>query len=159
MPFTNRPCSAWPPALRLAAALLLAIGAGCTPDSQLGEAAARERLRREIHRVHREQDSAGLLNLYYLEGVKPRDLRLIRFAIENEIGLPVREVRFTNLTPNDGIDYTFEGEAYGPTLEPELKMEVEYATEDRLTVAYLIGFHEGEYRLVTARPTGAEAAE
>lgn len=127
---------------------------GCSPESQLGEKAARERLRKNIIEVHERGDSQGLLDLYFLEGVEARDLRLLRLAIENEIYLKIRRARFVPLTPADGIDYEYQGTRYGPTLRPEMKLEVEYDAEDRLTVSYLIGFHQGDYRLITARPLG-----
>ncbi len=133
--------------------LLLGLSA-CGPQSQLGERAARERLRKDFISVHEHGDREGFLGLYFLEGVLERDVALIRLAIENEIHLPIAQISFEDLGAEDQIDFQYQGQQYSPTLPPKLKMVVRYASEDHLTISYLIGFREGAYYLITARPFG-----
>ncbi len=138
----------------IAACLFLA---GCSGDSVLAEKAARERLKQALLAAHEADDPEALLGLYALDGVEDRDLRLIRFAVESEVALPVRSIRFYPLDPGDTIDYVHAGKRYRPTVEPRLKLEVRYDTEDRLTALSLVGFRDGAYQLVAPRPV--ESAE
>jgi hypothetical protein len=116
------------------------------------DAVSRQELKAQFKKAHRNQDPDGLLDLYYMEGVRKEDQILIRIAARNEVVLPVAKIHFESPGKGDIIDYELEGRRYEATLPVRLKLVVRYATPDSFTASYLLGKKDGRYYLVTSRP-------
>lgn len=123
--------------------------------SELGEEAARERLRKAFTAASDAQDAEAMLNLFCWDHVEDRYRAMIEIAVRNEITYPLRNITFHNIEPLDSIDFDFKGTPYTANLEPRLRMGVEYSTEDFFTVSYLLGFQDGAYKLINAAPKDA----
>ncbi|MCH2154527.1 MAG: hypothetical protein MK080_00820 [Opitutales bacterium] len=121
-------------------------------DSQLGESAARERLRNDYLKAVAQQDFEAMVELYHWEHVEPRYRQLVLVALRNELPMEVRDITFHDLEPGDGIDFEFQGEPYTGNLTPQLRMGVEFETEDFFSTSYLLGFHVGRYKIINAVP-------
>ena len=132
--------------------MLLVLLSGCGPDSALSRAHAGQRLKKEFRAAHREQDPDRLLNLYYLEGVRDSDRTLLKIAARDEVVLPLQSLKFKPAGPEQVISYTFEGLEFESTLPVEKTLSVRYSTPDSLTLSYPVGYREGRYFFVTARP-------
>lgn len=96
-----------------------------------------------------------MLALYELSGSTKQTVSLLKSALINELGLPIARIEFEPLSgrPEENIHYTHNGIEYGPTLEPQLRMRVSYATEDGFESLYSIGKNAtGQWRIVSSRP-------
>lgn len=131
--------------------VVLLIVTGCD-RSALGEQSARERLRNQYVEASNNGDFEALKRLFHWENVDPRYRQLIEISIRNDLPIPVRRITFSTLLPEDSIQFEFRGMPYVQNLEPRLRMTIEYDSEDFYTSAYLIGFVDGEYRIVNAMP-------
>lgn len=123
--------------------------------SELGEEAARERLRIAFKDASEHRDADAMLALFCWDNVEERYRAMIEIAVRNEIHYPLKKITFHPIEPNDKIDFDFKGTPYTANLEPRLRMGVEYATEDFFTVSYLLGFQDGAYKLINAAPVNA----
>lgn len=139
----------------LLALILFSSGCGSEPGSPY----ARHQLKTAFKQAHRQEDAGALMDLYFLEGVRPEDRALLRVAARNEVVLPIASIRFEAAGPEDRIDYILDGVRYEPSLPVSLKMVVSYRSEERLAAAYLVGVREGRCFLVTARPVPGSEAE
>ena len=110
----------------------------------------------EEFRIASQADTVEpMLALYALEGTEKQTIRMLKEAIEYELNLPISSIQFEPLTgaPEERIDYVHDGVAYGPSLEPRLRMRVLYALEDQFTSLYTVGqLPDGTWRIVCARP-------
>ncbi len=96
-----------------------------------------------------------MLALYNLEGSDQRTINLLKAALLNELGLPIKRIEFKPLSgaPEERIDYIHNGVHYGPSLEPLYRMQVTYDTEDGFTSLFSVGrTKKGEWRIISARP-------
>ena len=96
-----------------------------------------------------------MLALYELSGSTEQTVSLLKNALINELGLPIARIQFEPLSgrPEESIHYTHNGTEYGPTLEPQMRMRVSYATEDGFESLYSIGKNTtGRWRIVSSRP-------
>ncbi len=97
----------------------------------------------------------AMLAIYALEGTTENTKNLLKNAILYELGLPIQSINFEPLTglPEESIEYTHQGVDYIATLEPRLRMRVQYATEDRFESLYCIAQNgAGKWRIVSSRP-------
>lgn len=97
----------------------------------------------------------AMLAIYALEGTTENTKNLLKNAISYELGLPIQSISFEPLTglPEESIEYTHQGVDYIATLEPRLRMRVQYATEDRFESLYCIAQNgAGKWRIVSSRP-------
>lgn len=133
--------------------LLVLLLSGCGAVDSLERAWARQELKRAFKQAHRDQDPQALMDLYFLDGVRPEDRVLLRIAAREEVVLPLQSLQFSQPEPETTIHYTFEGQVYEPTLPVDLEMAVQYSNPDYLKVTYLLGYNRGKFYLVTARPT------
>lgn len=120
--------------------------------SELGEEAARERLRKAFTEASNNRDIPAMLDLFCWDNVEDRYRSMIEVAVQNEIHYPLKKITFHPIKPDDSIDFDFRGTPYVANLEPRLRMGVEYTTEDFFTVSYLLGFQDGAYKLINAAP-------
>ena len=110
---------------------------------------------RQFRTATKSANLSTMLELYHLEGTDQETLRMLRAALQTELGLPITQITFEPLTgsPDERIDYEHEGQRYGPTLEPKLRMRVRYATEDRFTSLFTLGQrYDGAWRIISSRP-------
>lgn len=108
-----------------------------------------------FRQANRAEDISPMLDLYHLDGVEKRTIRMLEQALQFELGLPVESIDFEPLSgaPEECIDFTREGVHYGPSLRPSLRMRVVYSVEDRFTSLFTLGRRpDGEWRIVCARP-------
>lgn len=101
------------------------------------------------------EDMGAMLSLYALEGIKEKDLAILKTALSFEIGLPIQSISFQDLTgtPEESIAYQHQGIQYKASLVPKLRMVVEYAVEGQLTSKFSIGQNpKKEWQIITAIP-------
>ena len=130
--------------------LLSACTSGPQDSSSLEDFAERFREANDAENVE------PMLALYELEGSSKRTISLLRNALLFELGLPIQSIEFEPLSgaPEEQISFTHQGIRYGPTLQPKLRMQVRYATEDGLASNYTIGKNaEDNWRIVSSRPS------
>jgi hypothetical protein len=143
---------------RAAAALLgaaLAVLAACAPSGQDPSGEGLDAFAERFREANRSGTVAPMLELYHLEGVDADTRRMLRTALEYELGLPIADIGFEPLSgaPEETIAFEHEGVAYGPTLEPRLRMRVRYGVEDQLSSLFTLGKRgDGAWRIVCAAP-------
>lgn len=140
--------------LLLFSATLLALTA-CQPKPT--EQAGLEAFAQAFREANQAADIEPMLSLYALEGVTDQTTSLLKNALLYELGLPIRSIGFEPLSgaPEERIAYEHQGIRYGPTLEPELRMRVRYATEDSFESLFTISQNsQGAWRIVSSRPVG-----
>jgi hypothetical protein len=96
-----------------------------------------------------------MLAIYALEGTTENTKNLLKNAVLYELGLPIQSIEFEPLTgsPEESIEYTYQGVNYIATVEPSLRMRVRYKTEDHFESLFSIGQNgTGEWRIVSSRP-------
>ncbi|MEN8662345.1 MAG: hypothetical protein ABF322_05045 [Lentimonas sp.] len=136
----------------LGLALAIILVSACTPKAEYSEGL--ETLRKEFEAANSAASIQPLLALYYTEGCDDASLTLLKSALINELGLPIKEITFEPLSgaPEEEIRYTHNGVEYGPSLEPGYRMRINYNVEDRLTSLFTIGrTGNGDWRIVCAR--------
>jgi hypothetical protein len=123
-----------------------------------GAEGARQRLderqdnfRRAYLEARQALDAEQMMALYFLEGVTAEERRLLRLALEFEIDLPVRGFSFQPLRSGSQLAALYDRDLQVLTIDPVGIVEVVYETEDRFTNVYLLGLHEGSYRIAYAR--------
>ncbi len=140
--------------------LTIALVSACAPKADYSEAL--ETLRDEFKAANNAATIQPLLSLYHTEGCDAATLTLLKSALNNELGLPIKAISFEPLTnaPEESIDYTHNGVQYGPSLEPGYRMRVYYNVEDDLTSLFTIGQTEnGDWRIVCAKPIAQSSAD
>ena len=133
--------------------LMVALFPACTPKSENRDGL--ETLSKEFKAANNATDIQPLLALYYIEGCDDASLTLLKSALTNELGLPIKAITFEPLSgaPEELIHYTHNGVDYGPSLEPGYRMHIAYKVEDGLTSLFTIGQTEsGDWRIVCAKP-------
>ena len=96
-----------------------------------------------------------MLALYSLDGSTDRTKIMLKNALLYEHGLPILSISFEPLigSPDEQIEYTYEGIKYGPSLKPIYRMRVRYRTEDRFESLFTIGKNpQGAWRIVSSKP-------
>lgn len=138
--------------LRLLYATLLALTA-CQPKAP--SEAGLEALAAAFREANQAPDIEPMLALYELDGATDQTMAMLKNALLYEHGLPIRSIEFEPLTgaPEERIAYEHQGVRYGPTLKPELRMRIRYATEDRFESLFTIGQNsQGAWRIVSSKP-------
>lgn len=153
-----RGCSKWLVcAIGLAAATLLLLNAlACRPQSRIDPQL--DAFAEAFRSANQAPDVSSMLELYAHEGSDPRHLSSLKSALQDELGLPIQSIEFQPLTgaPDEQIDFSHNGIVYGPTLTPQLRMQVHYATADEFTSRFTLGrTTAGEWRILCARPLPA----
>ncbi|MGB0415967.1 MAG: hypothetical protein ACPGKS_03900 [Coraliomargarita sp.] len=142
----------------LGAALVLILGA-CSPGN-LAEAKL-ERLKQDFKAANQADSIEPMLALYHLEGANDSTVRLLKNALDYELGLPIASIEFEPLTgaPEECIHYTHDGVEYGPSLPPSYRMRVDYKVEDRFSSLFTIGLcPDGNWRIICAKPKSGKRA-
>ena len=96
-----------------------------------------------------------MLELYCLDGSDELSIKHLKRAIQYELGLTIKKIEFEPLfgAPEETIQFTHNGNQYGPTLEPRCKMRVTYEGKDRFTSLYTVGkTNSGIWRFISAKP-------
>ena len=130
-------------------ALLAGCGSENHPEPGLAE------LAQAFQYANQAETITPMLALYHTKGSDDRTLTLLKGALEYELGLPIRAIQFEPLSgaPEETIDFTHDGVAYGPSLKPHYRMRVIYAVEDQFTSLFSVGkTPEGTWRIVCATP-------
>ena len=130
-------------------ALLVGCDSGNYPEPGL------DVLAQEFKEANQAEDIAPMLALYQTQGSDARTLTLLKGALEYELGLPIKRIDFEPLSgaPEENIDFTHDGVAYGPSLKPRYRMRVIYAVDDQFTSLFSVGKSPtGEWRIVCATP-------
>lgn len=134
--------------------LFLLFSLGCSSESRPSEPGLND-LAKAFQAANQAASVDSMLSLYHLDGCDDRTINMLKGALDYELGLPIEQVEFESLSgaPEEVIEFTHDGTAYGPSLEPRYRMRVTYAMEDQFTSLFSIGkTTEGEWRIVTARP-------
>jgi hypothetical protein len=108
-----------------------------------------------FRKANKADSTSPMLDLYHLDGVEERTVRMLELAIEYELRLPIESIEFAPLSgaPEESIDFTHNGIAYGPSIEPQLRMRVVYAMEDKFTSLFTLGqLPDGQLCIVCAKP-------
>jgi hypothetical protein len=125
----------------------------CRPSSDLP--AGLDTLSANFQSANQAETIEPMLALYCLEGCDELTISRLRGALRFELGLPIQSVNFEPLTgaPEETIEFTYNGVAYGPSLEPRYRMRVVYAVEDHFTSLFTVGQHRsGEWQIICAKP-------
>ena len=96
-----------------------------------------------------------MLALYSVDGLTDRTKIMLKNALLYEHGLPILSINFEPLigSPDEQIEYTYEGIKYGPSIKPIYRMRVCYRTEDRFESLFTIGKNpQGAWRIVSSKP-------
>ncbi|MGB1126860.1 MAG: hypothetical protein ACPG3X_00640 [Opitutales bacterium] len=142
-----------PAIMRLTFCSIVFIICGCEP--RLPETSGLDRFANSFKAANQAETIHAMLDLYDLTGSGEQTLQLLKPALQNELGLPIQSISFEPLrgAPEEKICFEFGGKQYGPTLEPKLRMRVQYATEDGFSSLYTIGQGTGgRWRIVSSRP-------
>lgn len=134
--------------------LFFTLSLGCNSDSRRADPGLEE-LAAAFHTANQAASIDSMLGLYYLDGCDKRTIDMLKGALDYELGLPIEHIEFEPLSgaPEEVIEFTHDGTAYGPSLEPRYRMRVTYALEDNFTSLFSIGkTPAGDWRIVTARP-------
>mgnify|MGYP006274024543 CR=1 FL=1 len=134
------------------ALLFLFFFSGCGLIESLERFQAKRTFKQAFRQAHWKEDPQALMDLYYLEGVRPEDRTLLRITARKEVVLPLQSVAFSEPAAGTTIHYTYKGRVFGPTLPVEKQMTVQYSNPDYLKVTYLLGYMNNQFYLVTARP-------
>lgn len=113
---------------------------------------AKSELRRAFIQAHEEADVDALVALYYLEGVRESDRMLLRMAAAEEVRLSLESVVFAPVGDTDPYGDGTDPTSLVGSLPVSGLMVVSYATPERLTAAYPIGFEGGKAWLAAPRP-------
>lgn len=132
--------------------LVFLLFSGCGLQESLERFQAKRTLKQAFRQAHFQEDPQALMDLYYLEGVRPEDRTLLRIAAREEVVLPLQSLAFSEPSSGITIHYTYEGQTFGPTLPVEKEMIVQYSNPDHLKVTYLLGYRDKKFFLITARP-------
>ena len=106
-------------------------------------------------KANSDEDMDAMLSLYATEGLKERDLAILKTALSFEIGLPIQSLRFQELSgaPEESIAYEHESIEYKASLAPKLRMLVTYADKGQLRSKFSIGRNsKKEWKIITAIP-------
>ncbi len=134
--------------------LLLGAALGCSPGSEARDAGL-DSLEAAFRAANKAETIEPMLALYHTEGSDERTIDLLKAALDFELGLPIKSIRFESLhgAPEESIAFEHDGRHYGPTLEPRRRMRVVYAVEDGFTSLFTIGKTPvGEWRIICAKP-------
>ena len=140
----------WIALLLLAAIGIVAFRLSTNPDAGLKKLAADFRSANEAETVE------PMLALYHLDGSDESDIKLLKVALSYELGLPIEKIEFEPLTgtAEETIQFSRDGIAYGPTLEPRYKMRITYKGKDRFSSIFTIGKTDsGPWKLILTRPS------
>ena len=128
--------------------------AACNQNTDLQNAATKA-FAEAFRKANQAESTGPMLDLYYLDGVEERTVQMLDLAIEYELGLPIDSIEFQPLSgaPEESIDFIHDGIAYGPSIEPHIRMRVVYAVEDKFTSLYTLGRQpNGQISIVCAKP-------
>ena len=96
-----------------------------------------------------------MLALYCLTGCDTLMTSGLKGALAYELGLPIEKIQFEGLTgaAEETIEFSYNGIAYGPSLEPRYRMRVIYDVEDGFTSIFTVGQNNrGEWQIICAKP-------
>lgn len=127
---------------------------GCKPESSSNKEL--QAFADSFTAANQSRSIQPMLELYELEGSTEQTVSMLRNALLYELNMPIQSIQFEPLSssPEESIQYEHQGIEYGPTLEPRLRMRVNYATEDKFESLFTIGQNTaGEWRIISSRPT------
>lgn len=130
----------------------------CSPSNQ-DQTASLQAFADAFQAANEAATISPLLELYCLEGVDKDSIRMLKAALSYELGLEIQDISFQNLSgaPEETIRYHHNGVLYGPNLKPEMRMLVEYATEDRFTSHFTLGIDSSNnWKIISSRPQKTE---
>lgn len=135
-------------------ALISGLLNGCSKPTQEKEAAL-EQLALSFRTANQASSIEPMFALYHTVGADERTIQMLRGALKYELGLPIQSIGFEPLSgaPEENIDFVHDGVAYGPSLQPKMRMEVIYQSDDGFTSLFTVGHtDEGTWRIVCAKP-------
>lgn len=113
----------------------------------------------EFRAANKASSIAPMLALYHIEGSDERTISHLQGALRHELGLTIGAIRFEALkgTPEETIDFTHKGIAYGPSLPPRQRMQVTYTPDTGdFTSLFIIGkTPSSRWRIICAKPKPA----
>jgi hypothetical protein len=131
----------------------MALLTACSPKSELE--LGLDALSARFLAANQADTIEPMLALYCLNGCDTLITSRLKGALDFELGLPVERVEFEALSgaPEETIEFTHNGTAYGPSLEPRYRMRVIYAVEDHFTSLFTVGQNPtGEWQIICAKP-------
>ena len=131
---------------------LLAL-ASCSPKGE--DEASLDTFASDFRAANNAMSIEPMLALYSLYGSTDRTKIMLKNALLYEHGLPILSINFEPLigSPDEQIEYTYEGIKYGPSIKPVYRMRVSYRTEDRFESLFTIGKNpQGAWRIVSSKP-------
>jgi hypothetical protein len=137
-------------AICLGALVLLA---ACAPKAELEPGL--DTLSHQFLAANKAATIEPMLALYCLHGSDELITSRLKGALHYELGLPIERIEFEPLSgaPEETIEFTHNGTAYGPSLKPRYRMRVVYAAEDGFTSLFTVGQHaSGEWQIICAKP-------
>ena len=127
--------------------------ASCSPKGEDG--AILDAFASDFRAANNGMSIEPMLALYSLDGSTDRTKIMLKNALLYEHGLPILSINFEPLigSPDEQIEYTYEGIKYGPSIKPIYRMRVRYRTEDRFESLFTIGKNpQGAWRIVSSKP-------
>ena len=127
--------------------------ASCSPKGE--DEASLDTFASDFRAANNAMSIEPMLALYSLYGSTDRTKIMLKNALLYEHGLPILSINFEPLigSPDEQIEYTYEGIKYGPSLKPVYRMRVSYRTEDRFESLFTIGKNpQGAWRIVSSKP-------
>ena len=127
--------------------------ASCSPKGE--DEASLDAFASDFRAANNGMSIEPMLALYSLDGSTDRTKIMLKNALLYEHGLPILSINFEPLigSPDEQIEYTYEGIKYGPSLKPIYRMRVRYRTEDRFESLFTIGKNpQGAWRIVSSKP-------
>ena len=127
--------------------------ASCSPKGE--DEASLDTFASDFRAANNAMSIEPMLALYSLDGSTDRTKIMLKNALLYEHGLPIISINFEPLigSPDEQIEYTYEGIKYGPSLKPIYRMRVRYRTEDRFESLFTIGKNpQGAWRIVSSKP-------
>ena len=91
-----------------------------------------KKLAAEFKSANQAENIDSMLELYCLEGIDQFSITRLKGALEYELGLPIKKIKFEPLSgaAEETIEFTRNGVVYGPTLKPRYRMRVIYDDKD-----------------------------
>ena len=125
----------------------------CRPTVEL--APGLDEFSARFHAANQSDRIEPMLALYCLDGCDTLITSRLKGALEYELGLPIKQIKFEALSgaAEETIEFTHNGTAYGPSLKPLYRMRVIYAVEDHFTSLFTVGKDaSGEWQIICAKP-------
>ena len=111
---------------------------------------------KDFEMANTSESLTKMLELYALEGMRSKDLSILKTALSFELGMPIKSIHFEKLngTPEETINFDHNGLLYQSSIIPRYKMIVAYQTKELFTSRFTIGKDiDNQWKIVTAIAT------